>query len=278
MKLITSLLPAALLLALAPAMAADAGAAKADAAAAQAAVSVDTDSEALRHFDALDVASSNHPNEQFRLFGQKAAATGHWGDAAKLFRIAARYADKYSQHRLSLLYWYGQGVEKDRVEAYLWADIAAERGYPQFLAIREKMWAGLTPAEQAEVPKRGPALYAEFGDPAAKPRFEVALLRGKQQMTGSRTGFNGGVGVSSGDQLRGTLASVADTMIMAKVVDPAYNDPKKYWEREDRAWKHAMVRIGEIEEVKDVPADAQDPQNTQGVQGVQDRQDQPATP
>ena len=260
MNIFKSLLPIALVVAVAPAMAAGGDAAKSVDVAAQAAVSVDTDNEAMRHFDALDVASDNHPNEQYRLFGQKAAATGHWGDAAKNFRIAARYADKYSQHRLSLLYWYGQGVEKDRVEAYLWADIAAERGYPQFLAIREKMWAELTPAEQAAVPKRGPALYAEFGDPAAKPRFEVALMRGKQHMTGSRTGFNGGVGVSSGDQLRGTMASVADTMIMAKVVDPAYNHPKKYWAREDFAWKHATVKIGEIEEVKDVPADAQDEQ------------------
>ena len=257
MKLVKSLLPIALIVAVAPAMAAGGKPALTPAdAEARAAVSVDTDAEAMRHFDALDVASDNHPNEQYRLFGQKAAASGNWGDAAKNFRIAARYADKYSQHRLSLLYWYGQGVEKDHVEAYLWADIAAERGYPQFLAIREKMWSEMTPVEQADVAKRGPALYAEFGDPAAKPRFEVALLRGKQQMTGSRTGFNGGVSVTSGDSLRGTLANANDALIIAKVVDPDYNDPKKYWEREDRAWKHATVKIGDIEDVKEAPAES----------------------
>lgn len=218
----------------------------------EAAVAVDTDQEALKRFDVLYALSANHPNERHRLYGQKAAATGHWVDAAKAFRMAARYADKYSQHRLSLAYWYGVGVRADRVEAYLWADLAAERGYPQFLAIREKMWRELAADEQADVARRGPALYAEYGDPVAKARFERALGQGRSQVTGSRTGFVGFLGVRSGASLRGGLVNLNDELELARFHSPSRNDPGKYWAQEDRVWKHVTVRVGEIEEV--VPA------------------------
>lgn len=214
----------------------------------ESAVAVDTDLQALKRFDVLYALSGNHPNERYRLYGQKAAATGNWVDAAKAFRMAARYADKYSQHRLSLLYWHGVGVDADRVEGYLWADIAAERGYPQFLAIREVMWRELAPAEQAEVARRGAPMYAEFGDPAAKPRLERALGQGRTQVTGSRAGFVGFLGVGSGASLRGMLPNLNDEMELARFHSPSRNDPQKYWAQEDRAWKSGVVRVGEIED------------------------------
>lgn len=247
--------PRPLLAALLLGLAANAAVANAHAAAspptpAQEAVAVDTDAEALSRFDALYALSADHPNERFRLYGQKAAATGNWGDAARNFRMAARYADKYSQHRLSLMYWHGVGVAEDRVEAYLWADIAAERGYPQFLAIREKMWAELTPAQQAAVAERGPARYAEFGDPAAKKRFADALGHGRMNVTGSHTGFVGFLGVSTPEKLGGTLANVVDGLEVAKIHTRERDDPDRYWAHEDRVWKHAIVRIGDIEDAK----------------------------
>lgn len=217
-----------------------------DAVQAETAVAIDTDAQALARFDLLYALSAHHPNERHRLYGQKAAATGNWRDAAKAFRMAARYADKYSQHRLSLLYWHGVGVREDRVLGYLWADIAAERGYPQFLAIRERMWRELAPAQQADVIRRGPALYAEYGDPASKRRFELALTQSRLNVTGSRTGFDGGVGITSGDKLRGTMANVNDALILATVHAPSRTDPQRYWEAEDRAWKNGIVRVGEI--------------------------------
>jgi hypothetical protein len=228
---------------------------------AEAAVAIDTDAQALARFDLLYALSVHHPNERHRLYGQKAAATGNWRDAAKAFRMAARYADKYSQHRLSLLHWHGIGVREDRVLGYLWADIAAERGYPQFLAIRERMWRELTPVQQAEVARRGPALYAEFGDPVAKPRFQRALAQSSLTLTGSRTGFDGGVGITSGDKLRGTLANVNDALILATLHSPSRTDPKRYWAAEDRAWKNGIVRVGEIgdAEAGDATAERQVP-------------------
>lgn len=224
----------------------------------ESAVSSETDAEALSRFDVLYKLSSNHPNERYRLYGQKAAAAKNWRDAAKAFRIAARYADKYSQHRLSLMHWYGVGVPVDQVEAYVWSDLAAERGYPQFLAIRERMWHALTPEQQAAVARRGAAMYVEFGDAAAKKRFEYALQQDGRQMTGSRTGFDGGVGFVSPERLRGiALSNLNDDIEVAKLHSSSRTDPKRYWQHEDRAWKNGMVSVGEIE---DVNADAAKPE------------------
>ncbi|MGN6152694.1 MAG: hypothetical protein ACTHOH_11915 [Lysobacteraceae bacterium] len=245
-------LPRALPVALLLALAVGAHAAPSPPTPGQQAVAVETDAEALSHFDMLEALSADHPNERFRLYGQKAAATGNWVDAARNFRMAARYADKYSQHRLSLMYWHGVGVAEDRVEAYVWADIAAERGYPQFLAIREKMWAELTPPQQAAVAGRGAARYAEFGDPAAKQRFADALGHARMNVTGSRTGFVGFLGVSTPEKLRGTLPNVVDGLEVAKIHTPERNDPARYWAHEDRVWKHAIVRVGDIEDAKPI--------------------------
>lgn len=223
-----------------------------DAVQAETAVAIDTDAQALARFDLLYALSAHHPNERHRLYGQKAAATGNWRDAAKAFRMAARYADKYSQHRLSLLYWHGVGVRTDRVEAYVWADLAAERGYPHFLAIREKMWRELTPQQQAEVPKRGREIVDEFADVVAKPRFEHALAQGKRQMTGSRTGFDAGIIISTvgpGNQLFGSMGGVD----LKRMYDDSRTDPQKYWAFEDKVWKDGLVTIGEIEDVPEAP-------------------------
>lgn len=219
---------------------------------AEQAVAVETDALAAAEFDALVKMAANHPNELHRIYANKAAASGNWRDAARSFRIASRYADKYSQHRLSLLHWHGVGVRADRVEAYVWADLAAERGYPQFLAIREKMWRELTPQQQAEVPKRGRKIVDEFADVVAKPRFERALAQGKRQMTGSRTGFDTGVLISSvgpGNQLFGSMGGVD----LKRMYAASRTDPQKYWAFEDKVWKDGLVTIGEIEDVPEAP-------------------------
>ncbi len=212
----------------------------------QAIVGVDTDAKTVDDYDALAKMAVNHPNELYRIYGARAAANGQWRDAANSFRKAARYADKYSQHRLSLLYWHGIGVGRNRVDAYVWADLAAERGYPQFLAIREKMWAELTPREQAAVPARGNTLYKEYGDPVSKRRFADAVAQGKRKKTGSRTGFDNGVEVvsrGSGISLFGDAGGVN----LERMYEAARTDPDKYWEFEDYAWKNVTVTIGEFE-------------------------------
>lgn len=221
-----------------------------------AAVRSDTDQEVLRHYDELVLSSVHHPNELYRFYAQKAAVNERWEDAARHFRIAARHADKYSQHRLSLLYWYGVGVPEDRVRAYIWSDLAAERGYQQFLAIREKMWGELTPAQQQAVAERGRPLYAEYGDPAAQKRLSNALGHARSNVTGSRTGFKTRLEMSSVGTRNAPIEHTATALMggagkinLERLYDADRVVPEQYWKEQDRAWKTGVVEVGEIENV-----------------------------
>lgn len=225
------------------------------------AIASDTDGDTADEYDMLVKMAAHHPNELHRIYAARAAHAGRWGDAAKQFREAALYADKYSQHRLSMLYWHGaastrdgEAVGRDRVQAYIWADLAAERGYPQFLAIREKMWGELSTEEQASVAERGPALYARYGDPSAKPRFAGALAKARGNRTGSRAGGDTSrvivVTPGAGTSLFGGIGGLD----LSRMNDPARLRPDTYWAAEDKLWRDATVTVGDVEQVEAAPA------------------------
>lgn len=207
----------------------------------------ETDRIDARDFDARQRLTATHPNERHRLYGAEAAGKGQWREAAGHFRRAARYADKYSQHRLSLIHWHGLDGPADPALAYAWADLAAERGYPQFLVLREKMWLELDPAQRERALREGHALYAEFGDATAKPRFERAVTRARRQITGSRTGAGADqtlVFAASGG------ASIFDSSA-ALDLRPMYAawrlDARRYWAVEDAVWQNGSVEVGPSE-------------------------------
>jgi len=224
------------------------------------AVVADTDERMRQGKNEIELRTASHANEYYRVRGASAAAEGRWERAIEMFTVSARYADKYSQHRLSLLYWHGVGTAEDRVEGYIWADLAAERGYPQFLAIREKMWSRLSEAERAQVAERGPARYAKYGDPAGKKRFNVAMVQLRHhRITGSRAGYVGFVGTSSPEFLSEHLrmfgvGSAADTGALGIVFKPERLNPTLYWEKEDKIWREGLVSVGEIEGTGRAPA------------------------
>jgi hypothetical protein len=208
-------------------------------------VVADTDHAGAGDFDERTRLSRTFPNELYRLYGGESAAKGDWGDAMRNFRRAARYADKYSQHRISLMYWHGVGVERDPALAYAWADLAAERMYPTFVVLREKMWLELDEAQRARAVREGGVLYAQFGDPFAKPRLERAIARHRSQMTGSRVGYDDGrlyvyaPGAGS--------ASPVDVMASYDL-RPMYADWRmdadRYWAVEDAIWQRGSVEVG----------------------------------
>src|SRR5258706_3538218 len=78
-----------------------------------------------------------HPDQTYREEGLALWQAQKPEQSLEKFQYAARYADKTSQLSLALLYWNGDGVAQDRATGYAWADLAAERGYPDFLAQRE---------------------------------------------------------------------------------------------------------------------------------------------
>ncbi len=157
--------------------------------------------------DAVVMASKDKPNELERVFGLKSYERGSPEDAAEHFRAAARYADKYSQHYLSLMYWHGAGVRVDRVQAYVWADLAAERGSHKLLLIREKMWSQLTAEQQAQALAIGEEYYARYGDDVAKPRAESVMRAFTRTMTGSRLGYRNQRMDVAGQPVGGAFAS-----------------------------------------------------------------------
>lgn len=212
----------------------------------------EADVEAAKKFDVRFALSTHHPNERHRLYAQVATADGRLNDAVKLFRIAARYADKYSQLRLALIYWQGTGAAQDRVEAYIWADLAAERGYPLFLAIREQMWRELTPEQQAAALQRGPALHAQFGDAIAKQRFKWKLARSASRAHAKRVE---GVQVLPGKVLAGWEPSREEMEAWSLAYSPSRVEPDRYWAAVDRIMtkgvgSNVTVTVGDVEEVE----------------------------
>ena len=93
-------------------------------------------------YRAAVLQASGHPNELSRWHGMWTFDNGRADEAIGHFQRAAGYGDKLSQHFLTLMYWNGEGIDRDPVLAYVWADLAAERGNSDMLIrIREKIWS-----------------------------------------------------------------------------------------------------------------------------------------
>ena len=204
-----------------------------------------------------------HPNEAWRYHGLKSYLSNHYQEAIKRFERAAGYADKFSQHYLSLIYWYGQGVPADRVQAYIWSDLAAERGGRRLLAIREKMWNQLDAAQRAEAQARGTAAYEHYGDAVAKPKADAALRRFAKQMTGSRVGYsNQNLDIVSGAPISGGF-NMSDGMWAAAAAAVGGSDEQQmyaeartqtaaYWREQDEQLdaRDVTVEVGPVSETR----------------------------
>ena len=210
-----------------------------------AAVVAPSDTMTASDMDQRSRLSANFPNERNRLYGSESAAHGHWEDALRQFTLAARYADKYSQHRISLMYWHGVGVDRDPALAYAWADLAAERLYPDFVILREKMWLELDEAERARALREGAALYDQYGDEVAKPRLARAISRQNMQITGSRVGYTDErLYVQAPGPGAFAIVDPIGAMDLRAMYAPWRLDPERYWAVEDAIWREGAVEIG----------------------------------
>lgn len=181
-----------------------------------------------------------HPDLRFRKRGMAAYNAHDDARALRDFRRAAYYADKASQAMVAEMLWSGRGAARDRPLAYAWMDLAAERGYPVFIAVRERYWRELDAGERTRAIDAGRAVYARYGDRVAKPRIAAQLLRGRSQVTGSRTGFVGTLSIS--------VPGPGDTMLR---IDPEVYYAARYWEpKQYQQWQDAMWRDPRIGHVK----------------------------
>lgn len=217
--------------------------------------------------DDLVAMAKGRPNEEARLRGLKSYSQGQYADAAKAFQRSAYYADKFSQHYLSLMHWHGVGVSRDPVQAYIWADLAAERMSHRLLLVRERIWQELTPEQRAQVAERGQAFYARYGDEVAKPRAESAIRQFARDMTGSRVGArtqrldtmaapaNGSFQVDTGQN------NAAYTINRAATADALYGADgellrlESYWEDQNRLIDGGKVEVGPLRPVRGRKAD-----------------------
>jgi hypothetical protein len=193
-----------------------------------------------------ELALRGHPDLQYRMYGVERYRRGDYDMAMTLLRHAARFGDKPSQGLIAEMYAAGQGVRTDIALAYAWMDLAAERGYRDFVVRRERYWARMSEAECARAVDEGQAIYAEFGDEVAKPRFADQLRKASKEGVGSRTGFAGNARVTVpstfGDQ----------TLDATQLRSMSYWDPKKYWAMQDALWKNPGGRVdtGDLQEVR----------------------------
>lgn len=188
-----------------------------------------------------------HPDIYWRQQGISDYARGRYGEAMIDFRRAASYADKPSQAMIAQMLWNGDGFPPDRIMAYVWADLAAERGYPEFIATRERFWRGLSADEQRAAVSAGQAVFDEYGDQVAKRREETALRLARINITGSRTGHIGNLVVQ---QYIPEYHDRHDDTDGALYYADKYWKPEQYWNWQDRIWEpnpKEKVEVGPIQ-------------------------------
>ena len=225
----------------------------------------------LSAFGAAAHASSfaiSHPDLHFRSLALREMEDGHENAAFGHFLRSARYADKVSQLSVSAMYLKGEGIARDPVLSYVWADLAAERGYPDFVAFREYVWERLDETQRAEAQRLGAEIFSEYGDKVAKKRMESLLHRTRLGKTGSRTSANHDIRMSdfSNWQAMGTADYVRKPYprLVGTRLDGGYIDtnstrgsngfwadenwkPEAYWKAQDRRFKRGgVVSIGEL--------------------------------
>lgn len=206
----------------------------------------------------------SHPDLKFRGMGMQAYREGAHGKAATYFDRAARFADKPSQAMLAEMRWEGVGVPLDRALAYAWMDLAAERGYPELLAMRERYWDALDAADRERALTLGEAVYAEYGDAVAKPRIETQLRRDRRRIAGSRTGFAGNAKLfimtpGASEAPSATATGGKEGYYPITVIDGTryyasdYWAPERYHVWQALQWQERMregnVEVGELEDV-----------------------------
>jgi len=201
---------------------------------------------------------NQHPDLLYRYRGLKAYKQARYGEALFNFKFAAKYADKPAQGMLADMLWKGEGAAVDRAQAYAWIDLAAERGYPSMLIIREKMWSRLTESERKQALVVGEELYKTYGDDVAKPRLEMVLVRGlRKSVTGSRLGFVSTLEISTSDRTAKNIKSGSlPTFDGAFFYQEKLWQPSEYWQWKDASWKkpaEGNVDIGPLEHPKEEP-------------------------
>jgi TPR repeat protein len=135
------------------------------------------------------------------------------GDFKRAFFIyrneLAPLGDKYAQYMVGYMYHTGVGIEEDRVTASAWYRLAAERGTPEFIAVRNQSMRKLDDGELRLSNARYKVLRAEYCDLAVLLSSIKRDYRELRERTGTRIQSNSSpmTVIETG---RGTIRSGSD--------------------------------------------------------------------
>lgn len=191
---------------------------------------------------------ASHPDLNSRSLGMQSYQKGHFEEAMRQFRKGAYYADKPSQAMVAEMLWKGEGVEQNRIAAYAWIDLAAERLYKDLVAKRENYWAALSAEERLQAVEKGRAIFDKYGDKVAKRRIENILERDRRNITGSRTGYVGVLKIQVPGPGGMPIDINGDQFYQEK-----FWKPEMYWKWQSVAWKElptGTATMGELEPIK----------------------------
>lgn len=152
----------------------------------------------------------NTPGAPHHEEGNHAYAKGLYGAAMEHYKISARWADKISQYNIGVMYYLGQGTERDPATAWAWFALAAERGYPHMVKMADGAWKELDEAGRERAKSVHAGLLPEYGDEVTIERTARYMERERKRSTGSRTGFVGGMRVISRHMTEGMDEDGAD--------------------------------------------------------------------
>ncbi|MGH8041214.1 MAG: sel1 repeat family protein [Rudaea sp.] len=205
-----------------------------------------------------------HPDLYGMTQGMQDYAAHRYKSALKNFEYGALYADKLSQLCLGLMYLNGEGTARDPGTALAWLELAAERGYPQFVATRDEVARTLNILQLERAKKVHENLAKRYGDAVAKHRMAVQLRQGMMNFTGSRTGYDSGVVQIS--TVKCGSALIIGGRVVPQIGCGAMNEflakdnwePKLYFAARDREWT-PMVKVGPLTDVGAKQADTKKP-------------------
>ena len=127
-----------------------------------------------------------HPDMKYRTQGWLSYDEGDYAAARNFFTKAAGFGDKLSQAMLAEMAWKGIGQPVDRPLAYAWADISAERGYWQLVALREQYWSELSEEERARAIEIGQPLLEQYTQAVTGPALKKELRKARRYMISGR--------------------------------------------------------------------------------------------
>lgn len=150
----------------------------------------------------------------------------------------APVGDKYAQYMVGFMHLTGIGADEDSVKAAAWYRLAAERGTPQFIQVRDKLMSTMTTDERRRSDRLFFEIRRSYSDLAILLRAIRSGVRDMKAMTGSR--------------LSGTSSSIT----VIELRSPAQSqDSVDYYQRVEEDLERHLAMLSEIGDFPDLEMD-----------------------